>query len=73
MAEKGSTRVAQLLDLLSDAIDIDDDDKIQEIESELFVITPKLVSPSKGKKGGLITPRGFKRMKKGKRTKTRIS
>ncbi|MDA0985732.1 MAG: hypothetical protein O3C56_07990 [Bacteroidetes bacterium] len=73
MAEKGSSRVAQLLDLLSDAISGDDDDKIIEIESELFSINPTLVEPRKGKRGGLITPRGFKRMKKGKRTKTRIT
>ena len=71
MAEKGSSRVAQLLDLLSDAIS--GDDKIIEIESELFSINPTLVESRKGKRGGLITPRGFKRMKKGKRTKTRIT
>ena len=74
MAEsKSPSRIAQLFDLYQDAIEAEDDDKIQEIESELFIISPKLVTRSKGKKGGLITPRGFKRMKKGKRKTTRIS
>ena len=74
MAESTSpSRIAQLFDLYKDAIEAGDDGKIQEIESELFIISPKLVTPSKGKKGGLITPRGFKRLKKGKRKTTRIS